>query len=122
MVRWGLRESTVTGDHEVLQVHTAREGREGGQAVMVSLVLTAVTERRDLTDHPGPGVCRGYRECLELEDTEAGLASPERKGSWALWVQKEKKASTDRWVREVRLVLLGREEREVGMEHLDLLE
>ena len=82
-----------------------------------SLVLTGVTERRDLTDHPEPGVCLGSRECREPEDTEAGPASPERKGSWALWVRKEKKASTVRWVREVRLVLLGHEEREAGMEH-----
>ena len=107
----------VTGDHEVHQVLTVNEESEGDLAVMASQVLTAVMERRDQTAPPGLGVCRGYKECREREDTEAGPASQERKDSWVLWVLREKRASTGRWVREVRLVLLGHEDREVGMEH-----
>ena len=122
MDRWVHRESMVTGDHEVHQVLTVNEESEGDLAVMASLVLTAVMERRDQTAPPGLGVCRGYKECREREDTEAGPASQERKDSWVLSVLKERRGNTDRWAREVPLVLQALEEREAGMELLDLLE
>ena len=112
----------VTGDHEVHRVLTVNEESEGDLAVMASLVLTAVMERRDQTAPPGLGVCRGYKECREREDTEAGPASQERKDSWVLSVLKERRGNTDRWAREVPLVLQALEEREAGMELLDLLE
>ena len=69
---WGRRESTETEDREVPRVLTVREETAAGRVVMESPEWTAVTERRDQTDLPGPGVCREYRGCLEPGDTGAG--------------------------------------------------
>ena len=66
------RASTETEGPEVPRVLTAREETVAEPAVMASLVLTAVTERRDQTDRLGPGVCRGYRGCRAPGDTGAG--------------------------------------------------
>ena len=70
---WAPRASTETAGHEVLRVLTVREETAAERAVMASLELTGVTERRDRTDLQGPGVCREYRECPEPEDTGAGM-------------------------------------------------
>ena len=64
--------STETEDREVPRVRTVREETAAGRAVMATRELTAVTERRDPTDLPGPGVFREYRGCLEPGDTGAG--------------------------------------------------
>ena len=71
-VGWDPRGSTETEVLEVLRVLRVREETEDELGVMASLVLTAVTERKDLMDLPGLGVCRAYRECLEPGDTAAG--------------------------------------------------
>ena len=64
--------STETEDREVPRVRTVREETAAGRAVMATRELTAVTERRDQTDLPGHGACRGYKGCRAQGDTGAG--------------------------------------------------
>ena len=69
---WDRRESTETEVLAVPRALTVREESEVELAVMASPVLTVVTEKRDQTDLPGHGACRGYKGCRAQGDTGAG--------------------------------------------------
>ena len=111
--------SMVTEVQEAPLDPRVREESVADLDVTESLVLTEVMERRDQMDRPVPGVCQEYKECQDPGDTGVGLASLERKDSWAPWVLKERRENMDRWDQGVLLAQQVHEEREAGTEHSD---